>query len=206
MDKEDEDFIAKYQCIIDDAMLPHIDAQAMSTGESDPYINVEVGLYRTGEEDRQRARVKRRTVDAEGIPIGTPSNNPLLDHRQYEVEYLDGETETITANIIAENILAQVDNEGHRQLMLQEIIDHHVNDDAIPKEQGHVITKNRLRCKVMTTRGWELHIEWKDGSTNWVALKDLKESYPIEVAEYACWTCIDDEPAFAWWVKYALIH
>jgi hypothetical protein len=31
-------------------------------------------------------------------------------------------------------------------------------------------------------------------------LKDLKESNPVEVAEYAVANKIDDEPAFAWWV------
>ena len=48
-----------------------------------------------------------RAVDQDGQPIGRPSNNPLLDSRRYKVEYLDGTTEVLTANIIAENSLAQ---------------------------------------------------------------------------------------------------
>ena len=40
--------------------------------------------------------------------------------------------------------------------------------------------------------------QWKDGSTNWVALKDAKRSYPVLVAEYAISNQIDEEPAFAW--------
>ena len=47
-------------------------------------------------------------------------------------------------------------------------------------------------------------MQWKDGSTNWVALKDLKESYPIQVAEYAIASRISMEPAFAWWVPHVL--
>jgi hypothetical protein len=35
-------------------------------------------------------------------------------------------------------------------------------------------------------------------------LKDLKESNPVEVAEYAVANKIDDEPAFAWWVRDVL--
>ena len=35
------------------------------------------------------------------------------------------------------------------------------------------------------TRGWELCVQWKDGSTNWVSLKDVKNSFPIELADYA---------------------
>ena len=33
--------------------------------------------------------------------------------------------------------------------------------------------------------------------------KDLKNSYPIETAEYAISNQIDDQPAFAWcWIPY----
>jgi hypothetical protein len=37
-----------------------------------------------------------------------------------------------------------------------------------------------------------------------VPLKDLKESFPIEVAEYAMVYKIVEEPAFAWWAKHVL--
>jgi hypothetical protein len=49
------------------------------------------------------------------------------------------------ANAIAENLLAQVDSEGHRQLMLDEIIDHRVNDTAIKKENGTITTKTGMK-------------------------------------------------------------
>jgi hypothetical protein len=49
---------------------------------------------------------------------------------------MDGETEILTANIIAENSLAQVDEEGHRQMMIAEIEDHRVLDDAVPIKEG----------------------------------------------------------------------
>jgi hypothetical protein len=35
-------------------------------------------------------------------------------------------------------------------------------------------------------------------------LKDLKESNPVQVAQYAALNQIADEPAFAWWVKKVL--
>ena len=47
-------------------------------------------------------------------------------------------------------------------------------------------------------------MKWKDGSTSWEALKDLKESNPVEVAEYAVGAKIVSEPAFAWWVPFTL--
>ena len=47
-------------------------------------------------------------------------------------------------------------------------------------------------------------MEWRDGSSDWVALKDLKESYPVELAVYAKENSLEDEPAFAWWISYFL--
>ena len=41
-------------------------------------------------------------------------------------------------------------------------------------------------------------------STNWVSLKDLKEAYPVQTAEYAVTAKIAMEPVFAWRVLYML--
>jgi hypothetical protein len=45
-----------------------------------------------------------------------------------------------------------------------------------------------------------LLVKLKDGSRDWVALKDLKESNPVEIAEYAVAIKLVEEPAFKWWV------
>jgi hypothetical protein len=49
-----------------------------------------------------------------------------------------------------------------------------------------------------------LLLKWKDGSESWVSLKDVKESFPVQVAEYSVQARIQEEPAFAWWVPYVL--
>ena len=49
-----------------------------------------------------------------------------------------------------------------------------------------------------------LCVQWKDKSTSGKKLSDMKESYPVEVAEYASALGIQDEPAFAWWTKDVL--
>ena len=41
-------------------------------------------------------------------------------------------------------------------------------------------------------------VKWKDGSSDWMDFKALKESNPIEVAEYAVANKIVEEPAFKW--------
>ena len=55
-----------------------------------------------------------------------------------------------------------------------------------------------------TTDGWQLCIQWKDGSTSWEKLFDLKESHPVECAEYAVSQGIMNKPAFNWWVGFVL--
>ena len=47
-------------------------------------------------------------------------------------------------------------------------------------------------------------MEWKDGSADWIALKDLKASYPVQVAEYAVANKIEDNPDLAWWSKVVI--
>ena len=64
----------------------------------------------------------------------------------------------------------------------------------------HILTLHRKP----TTKGWELLVSWKDGSSSWVKLKDLKNSNPVEVAEYAVANRIQEEPAFVLWVKSVL--
>jgi hypothetical protein len=55
-----------------------------------------------------------------------------------------------------------------------------------------------------STIGWQVCCQWKDGSTSWENLADLKESHPLETAEYAVTQGIDHEPAFNWWVPHVL--
>ncbi len=57
------------------------------------------------------------------------------------------------------------------------------------------------RCN---TYGWKICCQWKDGSTTWESLKDLKESHPLEMAEYAVTQGIDHKPTFNWWVPQVL--
>jgi hypothetical protein len=47
-------------------------------------------------------------------------------------------------------------------------------------------------------------VKWVDTSESRIPLKDMKESHPVETAEFAKARGIADEPAFAWWVPYTL--
>ena len=203
-DNEDPEFFEEFMRTIDDASLQHADDQFMTEIDGDNYVGMELAMPRGDDGERLHATVKRRILDDEGKPMGRPHTNPLLDSRKYEVEFADGYSEELTANVIAENLIAQVDDEGRRQMMMSEIIDHRVLPDAIPRSKGTYENSFGVKRKKFTTRGWQLLVEWKDGSTDWVELKDLKESYPVELALYATHHNIAEEPAFAWWVPFVL--
>ena len=47
-------------------------------------------------------------------------------------------------------------------------------------------------------------LEFKDSTTAWTPLDDVKDANPIELAEYAVANKIDHEPAFNWWVDWML--
>ena len=111
-----------------------------------------------------------------------------------------------TANIIAENLFAKIDDEGKEFVLVKEIVGHRKDGDAVPKEQGFVVGKNGNRHPKRTTKGWSIAVELLDGSQEWLPLKTVKDGYPIDLAEYAVAQGIDTEPAFHWWVPQTRNH
>ena len=90
----------------------------------DTYINMGIGLPRYDDGQLYNAVVKKRSVDDYRKPLGKTTNNLIADYRQYEVGFLDVTTEVITANTMVEKFTSQVDEEGHLQILLSEIIYH----------------------------------------------------------------------------------
>ena len=102
------------------------------------------------------------------------------------------------------NILYQVDLSGNHSHVLDGIIDCKSDSSAVTKENAFVVTKRGKRSLRQTTIGWKFQVLWKDGTKQWIPLKVMKESNPVEVAEFVTARGIADEPAFAWWVPFTL--
>ena len=100
------------------------------------YVNMKLSLDRQSD-GPEFARVTKRLKDKEGRSIGIASDNPILDTRMYEVEYADGHKAAMTANNIANNLFAQVDQDGNRFVLFNEIINH--------RKDGSEIS-GRVRC------------------------------------------------------------
>ena len=68
----------------------------------------------------------------------------------------------------------------------------------------YITTRTGTRRMRQTTVGWSFLVKWGDGSQQWIDLKILKESNPVQVGAYVIARGIQDEPAFAWWVPYVM--
>ena len=167
----------------------------------DGYLTASVMLPRGCEVLKAQAISRKRDID--GNPVGCANINPILDTREYVVEFDDGVQDVYSANMIAENMYSQIDSEGSAHALMSEIIDHHSDGRAMKIADGTFVDKQGRQRPRITTQGWRLLVEWKDGTTSWVPLTDLKESYPIQTAEYAVNNKLDDEPAL-WWVDATL--
>ena len=121
----------------------------------------------------------------------------MFDTRAYEVEYLDGHKESLGVNTIAENIFSQVDEEGSRFVLFDEVVNHRVDGTETMQQGAFVVSNNSGKRRGKTTKGWEILIQWKDSSTTWESMKYVKKLYPLQIAEYYHQIRISQEPTFA---------
>ena len=200
--ENDDDFREEFETVYNSDNIKEAD-EATPDILNDTYLGMELALPRDGE-GPEYARVTKRLRDKDGLPIGTANDNPIIDTRLYEVEYLDGHKASLAANAIAENLFAQVDEEGNRHVTMDSIMAHRVDGTQVTNDDAFIISHNGGKRRKETTKGWEILLQWKDGTTTWEKLKDVKESYPVQLAEYAHQCRIASEPALAWWVPHVL--
>ena len=80
--------------------------------------------------------------------------------------------------------------------IMQEIANHQKDKSAVLTWDGMIVQEGCPEKPKITAKGWELLVQWKDGSSSWEKLKDLKVSNLIKVAEHAAanqnckWTSI----------------
>ena len=111
---------------------------------------------------------------------------------------MDISKNTLLTQLLKKFVFSQVDTEGYEYILLQEIYDHQKDGLAVAKD-GMLVQHTRGGSNAVhrrTMKGWQLLVQWKGGSTSWTLLKDLKESNPVEVAEYAVANKVANEPVF----------
>lgn len=171
---------------------------------SGPELFLQAEVFLPHGDRNEIAKVIGRKRDSDGNYIGRKHNNPRLDSRIFTVRFPDGDEKDISYNLLAEHLFSQVDAEGNQYRLFKEIIHHRKTKAAVDKADQYRILNNGRRLMKKTTAGWDFEVEWKDGSTSWLTLKDLKETNAVEVAQYAKENRLIEEPAFAWWAPHVL--
>ena len=143
------------------------------TGGPDTLIGAEIYLPHGNR--NEIAKVMGRKRNSDGLFVGRPHRNPILDSRVFTVSFPDGDEMDVSYNTIAEHLFSQVDEEGNQYRLFKEIVGHRKNKRAIDKADQFRMT-NGKSTKKQTTAGWDLEVEWADGSTSWLPLKELKET------------------------------
>ena len=75
-------------------------------------------------------------------------------------------------------MITQCDIEGNQHLLLDCISNFKINEHTFQMTDKDVIIKGRKYLK-KTTKGLYLYCNWKDGTSTWERLADLKESNSI---------------------------
>jgi len=141
------------------------------------------------------AKITGRKRDYDGNQVGRYNSNPLLNTRVYIASFPGGHIAEYSANKIAESIYQGINDDGLEELLFVSIIGHERDETY----QGNPDMK-------FINMGGNIFISWKDGSTSWHPLSEIKNSYPVQLAEYAKTNKLEKEPAFSWWLKHALRH
>ena len=183
--------------------VEHVMPDADDIPDLDRMIGAEVVLPKDGT-NRQTGKVIGRVLDENGKPIGDYNKDPLLDTRVYEVMFPDGEVNQYSSNLVAEAIWAECDADGRRYQILDDIINHEKLPDALEPNEAYENGSGTTNKYMKTTKGWRILVQWKDGQQSWIPLKDIKDTYPILVAEYAKSVGIEKKAAFRWWVPHVI--
>jgi hypothetical protein len=69
-------------------------------------------------------RATKRALSPNRTVAGAYDENPCLNAMIHKVEFPDRQLKDYAANVIAENMLTQVDSDGHSLTMMEAIIDH----------------------------------------------------------------------------------
>jgi hypothetical protein len=75
--------------------------------------------------------VKQKERDHDGNPTGHSHPNPLINTREYEVEFPDDSIDVLMVDAIAEAMYSQVDEQGWSYAVLSKIVDHWKDGTAL---------------------------------------------------------------------------
>lgn len=151
-----------------------------------------------------RGRVTKCLRDNENNVICRAYENLALGTHTYGVEFEDVEEAELSANVIAQSMYAQCKPRRNTYVMFNSFIGYRGCITALDYTDHMSKKKDGRTCTRRSTRGWQLHVLFKDGSKQWIKLSVLKASHPLECAEYDVGKNLQLEHDVIWWVQAEL--
>ena len=105
-------------------------------------------------------KVWRRATGPDGTIVGEYNDIPFMNSILYEVEFPDNQVKEYSANIIAQNMLTQVDHEGYSTTLMNGIVDYNKDEAvAFSKSNKYMITRRGRRRLRKYTVGWKMLVQ-----------------------------------------------
>ena len=154
-----------------------------------------------GKGELARGAAAKRARLSNGKPKGARHEAPARGTRLHVARFNNGLEQEILHNAIAESMWAGADSEGRQRALLGQIAGCRLDGTA---DEGMPAKGSSNWHKRKTTKGCELLCTWKGKSQDWVPLKDIKECYPVQIAEFAKAHGLLKKPVFSWWCNHVL--
>ena len=116
-------------------------------------------------------KVTKRALGPDRTVTGTYDEIPCLSSMIYEVEFPNGQLKEYAENVIAENMLTQVDSDGYSLTMMDAITDYWKDDIVtFPMTNKYLTTSSGQKRMRKTTVGRLLLVKRADGTESWIPL------------------------------------
>ena len=115
-------------------------------------------------------RLRKRAYDNDGNTIGREDENPILDSREYVVEFKDGTEEELSNNAIAQIMYSQCDPDGNTYVLFDSITGLRRSTTALCYAYQTVRKADGRTFLSRSTPKWLLCVIWKYGSKSWVKI------------------------------------
>ena len=107
------------------------------------YNYVNVGIILPRESKISRVRVTGRKHDIDVNTSGRALEIPILDMREYTLQFKDGELIELTEKVIVKSMYAQCYPDVNQYLLLDEIIDFRKTNSALSIKDQKIVVKGR---------------------------------------------------------------
>jgi len=122
--EDDKDYFGLPDTTDIDDVIDHENERTQSDSY-DKDVGAEIILPNSADQHLM-AKVKKKVMSKDRN--SSDYYNPIRDHSIYEVEFPDGNTDEVEANVIAESMVAECDPEGRQYRIFSEISDHRKDD------------------------------------------------------------------------------